>query len=116
MNVSTARKAVRASFAEGDERKLPKAERKVLNPALFALGLPTLRAAGDLRAYVEVGLTNDERDVLIAVLDVPAKAARKPKARTCACPTLKAHLSTKTPCVPLPRRQARQGEVFFVVG
>jgi hypothetical protein len=73
MNTTTARKIARTHFVPAlTGVTLPKAARKELNPALFALALPTLGQAHTLREYLRA-LTPDQ----LVALDVVLNPARK---------------------------------------
>jgi hypothetical protein len=81
MNTSTARKTIARAFnATAQDATLAKADRKVLNPALFALGLPTFGDERTFGAYVSL-LTSAEKAVFVKAT-APAKAAPAKTVRT----------------------------------
>jgi len=94
MNKTAARKVIARVFADATT-KLEKGTRKEINPALFALGLPTLGAHKTMWAYASALSVADSRTFGVAVGLVPTPAPKKAARWTCSCETLRDHLSVR---------------------
>jgi uncharacterized membrane protein len=91
MNVTTARTVL--AQAHNAPAEVSREARKSLNPALHALGLPTLGAHATLRAYYRA-LTTAQKATLKGALGTPASAPKARKAWDCSCTSVREHIRT----------------------